>query len=160
MSLGHLQTNRLWSESLSELKEEFRKWGVQDYTLPTYNASRQAVQVSFAINGLWSYPTCSRFPTREQNLRAIVMAVHAVRLASQRGIGELIAEASKHLALPSGRSGELDPYMVLGVSRDTTPGSLKAAYRKRVQETHPDHGGDPEEFKKVLAAGQALEANG
>jgi hypothetical protein len=41
---------------------------------------------------------------------------------------------------------------VLGVRRDATLAELKAAYRKRVLETHPDQGGDEESFRRVVRA--------
>lgn len=41
---------------------------------------------------------------------------------------------------------------VLGVGRDVTEQELKAAYRKRALETHPDHGGDDEAFRRVVRA--------
>lgn len=31
-------------------------------------------------------------------------------------------------------------------------GEVKSIYRKRAQETHPDHGGNPDEFRKVQEA--------
>ena len=43
----------------------------------------------------------------------------------------------------------LNPYEVLGLSRDATPAQIKAAYRKRAMETHPDHGGSAKEFSDV-----------
>lgn len=43
-------------------------------------------------------------------------------------------------------------WQVLGVSRDVTEAELKAAYRRRALETHPDQGGDGEVFRRVLAA--------
>lgn len=41
---------------------------------------------------------------------------------------------------------------VLGVGRDVTEQELKAAYRKRALETHPDHGGDDAAFRRVIRA--------
>ncbi len=41
---------------------------------------------------------------------------------------------------------------LLGVTPDVTDGELKAAYRRRALETHPDHGGDEATFRRVLAA--------
>lgn len=38
---------------------------------------------------------------------------------------------------------------LLGVSADADETALRAAYRERVKETHPDRGGDPEAFKQV-----------
>ena len=43
-------------------------------------------------------------------------------------------------------------WSVLGVSRDVTESELKAAYRRRALETHPDHGGDEATFRRVLHA--------
>jgi hypothetical protein len=41
---------------------------------------------------------------------------------------------------------------LLGVARDATEAELKAAFRKRALETHPDQGGDDETFRRVLRA--------
>ena len=41
---------------------------------------------------------------------------------------------------------------LLGVTRETNAVELKAAYRKRVVETHPDQGGDAQTVRKVIAA--------
>lgn len=43
-------------------------------------------------------------------------------------------------------------WAALGVDRDVTPEDLKAAYRRRVLETHPDQGGDAEALRKVVRA--------
>jgi hypothetical protein len=43
-------------------------------------------------------------------------------------------------------------WATLGVTSDVTEDELKAAYRKRVLETHPDRGGDAASFRKVVAA--------
>ncbi len=43
-------------------------------------------------------------------------------------------------------------WAVLGVGRDVSEAELKAAYRKRALETHPDQGGDEASFRRVLQA--------
>ena len=45
-----------------------------------------------------------------------------------------------------------DPYWVLGLHSGASMPIVKAAYRARARETHPDIGGDAEEFKKVQEA--------
>lgn len=45
-----------------------------------------------------------------------------------------------------------DPYEALGVSKGASDEEIKKAYRKHVLRTHPDKGGDPEQFKKVQGA--------
>jgi curved DNA-binding protein CbpA len=46
-----------------------------------------------------------------------------------------------------------DPYDVLGVARDADTATIKRAYRKRAQRTHPDReGGDEEAFAAAASA--------
>jgi curved DNA-binding protein CbpA len=47
-------------------------------------------------------------------------------------------------------------YETLGVAPDATDDEIKKAYRARARETHPDTGGDVEEFKLVSLAGTVL----
>ncbi|CAN5227383.1 hypothetical protein BH09MYX1_BH09MYX1_49750 [soil metagenome] len=47
---------------------------------------------------------------------------------------------------------------ILGITRDATMDDLKAAYRKRARETHPDHGGSAEAFQRVLRAHREAKA--
>jgi hypothetical protein len=51
---------------------------------------------------------------------------------------------------------EPDPYDVLKVDRDATREEIRAIYRRRANENHPDIGGDEEEFKKFGAAYEVL----
>ena len=45
-----------------------------------------------------------------------------------------------------------DPYEVLGVAKTAPDDEIKKAYRKHVLRTHPDKGGNPDEFKKIQGA--------
>lgn len=66
------------------------------------------------------------------------------------------SKASREPAGPrptsSGKAGETSIWQTLGVTRDATEAELKAAYRRRALETHPDHGGDEESFRRVVRA--------
>ena len=46
----------------------------------------------------------------------------------------------------------MDPYGVLGVAKTASEEEIKKAYRKHVLRTHPDKGGNPEDFKRVQGA--------
>lgn len=45
-----------------------------------------------------------------------------------------------------------DPYHVLGVPRAAGASAIKAAYRRRAQQAHPDRGGDPDTFIIIVKA--------
>lgn len=47
-------------------------------------------------------------------------------------------------------------YDKLGVGKDASTEEIKSAYRKRVRKSHPDVGGDPDEFKEVTQAYEIL----
>lgn len=47
-------------------------------------------------------------------------------------------------------------YNTLGVEENATQDQIKKAYRKLARETHPDKGGDEEEFKKISTAYDTL----
>jgi DnaJ-like protein len=46
----------------------------------------------------------------------------------------------------------MDPYRILGLSRDCTREAVKAAFRARVWQAHPDRGGDAEAFIQICTA--------
>lgn len=47
-------------------------------------------------------------------------------------------------------------YDVLGLPKTATGTAIRAAYRRRALATHPDKGGDPDEFRRVVAAFEEL----
>jgi hypothetical protein len=51
---------------------------------------------------------------------------------------------------------QLDYYAILRVTRDASSEQLKAAYRQRSKEAHPDVGGDADEFNAVTIAYEVL----
>ena len=163
MTMGQLNTRKSWPTLLNELVVEFGRWKIEDYILPQFQDSkdRGVVLVKFAVAGNWATPACSRF-TREvhgtqKNLAAILRAVRDARIADQRGIGAILAEVTKHLALPEGGAGHgEDPYGVLGVARGSSVDAMRAVFKARLKAAHPDVGGTNEEFKRVMEAGQAL----
>ncbi len=48
------------------------------------------------------------------------------------------------------------PFAILSVDPDADDDEIEQAYRKRVKETHPDHGGSTREFLRVRAAYEEL----
>lgn len=50
------------------------------------------------------------------------------------------------------------PYEILGVDPAADEGAVRQAYRDRVKEAHPDHGGSAEEFRAVRTAYERIKA--
>lgn len=48
------------------------------------------------------------------------------------------------------------PFDVLGVEADADDEAVERAYKRRVKDAHPDHGGSAREFQRVRAAYQAI----
>jgi curved DNA-binding protein CbpA len=50
----------------------------------------------------------------------------------------------------------IDPYEILGVSREADAAAIKSAYRRRAKSAHPDAGGDVDLFGKIKTAYEIL----
>jgi len=111
----------------------------------------------------WHAIACDRWESQRENARAIALWARRQRLAERCGV---TTAQSTHAAaqLPSGDesddvivagAGEQtvdDPYEVLGVSPGASEAVIEAAAKQRIGETHPDSGGDREEFLRVKQA--------
>jgi curved DNA-binding protein CbpA len=47
---------------------------------------------------------------------------------------------------------EFDPYNILGLGRSAKQAAIKAAYRERVRHSHPDRGGNSDDFIAIVKA--------
>lgn len=54
------------------------------------------------------------------------------------------------------RFTDINYYALLGVSSDASRTTIRAAYRVKVREAHPDHGGDPVVFAQIAEAWEVL----
>lgn len=50
----------------------------------------------------------------------------------------------------------IDPYTVLGLTRDASPEDVREAFRRKSKKHHPDHGGDDWAFRIVVHAYQLI----
>jgi curved DNA-binding protein CbpA len=58
--------------------------------------------------------------------------------------------------LPKTGDAVIDPYEILGVSREADGAAIKTAYRKRAKSAHPDTGGDVELFSRLTTSYELL----
>jgi hypothetical protein len=65
------------------------------------------------------------------------------------------ASEAAHASANEPGGGPAEPvsiWSVLGAPPNATEAELKLAFRSRALETHPDHGGDPEAFRRLVRA--------
>ena len=156
MTQGNLTTSLTWGAIEKRCRDNFRKWEIDDCLLPSYRNSVDigSVTVEFMHRGEWRKTTCTKWGNdARRNYHALVLAFEAVRKADHRGIVGVFAEVASAFALPPGLSPS---HTTLGVPSQATEDEIRSAYRSRLHETHPDHGGDPDEFQKVREAGRVL----
>jgi len=62
-----MNTTKSWRESLADLTDLFRKWGVVDWIPPTFEVSRRQgyVTISFAVRSKWAHPRCAAYRSAE-----------------------------------------------------------------------------------------------
>lgn len=154
---GRINTRKNWNDILKELAGVFRRWGVEEYILPTLAESRDGVTVRYVRHGQWQSITCAAVPpdgwhAPARNLFAIKDCLDAVRRADQRGMADVMVQAAEALRLGDPN----DPYYILGAEQGADVETLRAAYRRKVRQVHPDHGGDAQQFKRVQEAAAQL----
>ncbi len=125
--------------------------------------------------GHLSYP-CATFTTWQANLRAVALALEALRKVDRYGVtkrgeqyrGFLAIEATARPSTPFSHEPASIVAWLVGVVNRATVGIGRAevsdhpanVLRKAQRLTHPDHGGDPEQFHLVTLAEQYLREAG
>lgn len=92
--------------------------------------------------------TADKFATWTENLRAIALGLEALRKVDRYGMTSRGEQYAGWKALPAGDS----PDLVRGRELIEQYGDLTAAYKA----THPDTGGNADDFRAVIAARDAM----
>lgn len=108
--------------------------------------------------------SCDEWKTVADNMQAIRKTIEALRGIERWGAGEMVRAAFhgfKALPAPGGEEGRPPWWEVLGIAPDADEATIRAAYRARAAEAHPDRGGSTEAFVALQAAyKEALAARG
>jgi len=100
------------------------------------------IAVYFEYNGKTHSMACDKWQTPKSNIRAIGKTIEALRGIERWGSGDMMEAAFEgYERLPSETTAD-NPYY------DYTIKELK----QKLKETHPDHGGNAEEFQLVKQA--------
>ena len=121
-----------------------------------------AIALSFdSKHGPLTYP-CDTYSDWKANLRAIALALQALRAVDRYGVtakGEQYTGWAK-LPAPSSNGfatrGEATNFLRTIIGSRVDQLAIDAALRECEFATHPDRGGNPEDFKKVQAARKVL----
>lgn len=174
------QFDTLFSRTLVTLERELAFLSAKNIVLQAYvaehqirrdgmlyanaNPSRPGVILSFdSKNGPLSYP-CDTYDKWQDNVRAITLALEALRSVDRYGVTKRGEQYKGWQALPSPEAATFTPDQARAVIRDVIGAemfdrmNIEEAIREAVMRSHPDrNGGDAETFKKVYAAKKSLE---
>lgn len=114
-----------------------------------------------------SFP-CDRFTDWKDNLRAIALAMEALRKVDRYGVTRSGEQYKGWTPLPASgglQSDEEAARMLCKFQETYLAGDVlnsaavaKAVYREAVRSTHPDKGGKPEDFNQVQTAWQRIKS--
>ncbi|OYR88660.1 molecular chaperone DnaJ [Halorubrum sp. E3] len=106
---------------------------------------------------------CDASPRLRDNVRYVLKWVHETRMRSQRPVKTGDSEFAAARLPPGDESDAVagtattqPAHEVLGVAPDAPENVVESAARARKAETHPDNGGDREEFQRVVEAEEVM----
>lgn len=112
------------------------------------------VAVYFTLNGRRQCIAVDIYDNVFDNIRAIGLAIDALRALERHGGGQLLTTAMDGFAsLPPPSAPQARPWFeVLQTSPAASTGEIRDAYRRAAKRTHPDAGGSEGEFQEVQQA--------
>lgn len=154
-----LTTKKTWHQTMQELEEQMRMWGVTEWETNYPRGARseawnqkegdRTVQLTYTKRGKTVTLVMGKQNRAVDNLRVLYLAVEAMRLNERRGISDVIESAYLQLAAPTQAA---DPYELLEIRPDTSLEVAEAAYKAKVRNIHPDRGGSTEQMKALNRA--------
>lgn len=110
-------------------------------------------------HGPLSYP-CDRYTDWQANVRAIALALEALRAVDRYGVTRRAEQYKGWEKLPAPATNGQAAIKILAQFSGLPPADVQrspeAAYRAAVSKTHPDTGGLADDFKAVQEAWEAL----
>lgn len=109
---------------------------------------------------------CDRFKRWDDNIRAVALGLEALRKVERYGISRRGEQYTGYRALPASSEGAMTKDVAAGILAKWSGMPQQAildydavrdlAYQKAAKQTHPDAGGNEEEFKLVSRAVELL----
>lgn len=131
-------------------------WPMSDQRSP----NDPGVAVYFRHNERPVVFACDQWTKVEDNLWAVGLTLEALRGVDRWGAAKLEATFTGYAALPPG-PGDEPWWQVLGLHDSATAEQIRDAHRAKVKVSHPDAGGDHDEFIRLQGAYErAMKARG
>jgi len=152
------------------IEQFLERWQIRNDGFPRADARPRlpGVIISFqSNNGPLRYP-CDRFDDWQDNVRAIALALEALRKVDRYGVTKRGEQYRGWAALPPPATSDTDfatdwaavnflnKLLGIVISIDNSRDTIEAAIRAAEKATHPDRGGNPDDFKKVQSARKLL----
>lgn len=113
----------------------------------------QGIAVYFKWKGRPRVMACDMHARAEENMRSVALALEAMRQLERHGGGLMMEKAfAGFVALPAPKP----PHDILGVRPNATEAEVRAAWRTRIADAHPDHGGTEAAAAEINAARDAM----
>lgn len=136
------------------LRDEVRRLGGEELIISTGMRTRQdgepianarepddtGAAVYFILNGKKVCLACDRWRYLWENLYAIARTIEAMRAIDRWGVSDLLDRMFTGFIALTDDAGK-EWATILGVKGDASITEIKAAYREKMKEAHPDTGG-------------------
>lgn len=110
------------------------------------------IAVYFSLKGKQMVMARDAFADWRDNIRSLGLAVEAFRALHRHGGADMMERAFTGFAALEHNPAGATWYEILQVEPDEDPEVIERAYLKRRSETHPDRGGNAQEFQAVQDA--------
>lgn len=110
------------------------------------------VAVYFELDGKQRCIPCDHYTKIEQNLAAVAAVIEALRTIERHGSEMFEAAFTGFTALPSPDTVSAPHWRTVLETDSHDIDEVKKQYRRRARETHPDYGGNKEDFNLVQVA--------
>lgn len=155
------ETEMTWARTASDIRDEFRRWGVGDFEVLCAARGAMAERRGLArtdreVVVRFEHPDGREIVLRKadwdrpvDNFRQLYFGVRAMRDLWKRGLEDVMTAAYLQLAAPAHHR---DPYEVLGVRPDAPLEVVEIAYKGLAKLRHPDKGGSAEAMAELNGA--------
>lgn len=152
-----IQTNKTVSETLTELRELFKKQEIEDFeSIPA--ATGLGYSVRYLRGSNWTEIGSTLQPSKADNLRVCFQVIDNMFRWEKRGVSGLVKGTSfiGGALVVTVKANERESFDeacgVLGIEPSASGEEIKRIFQVKAQYVHADHGGSDERMKRLQKA--------